>query len=105
MFVTVFRSRLNPLAQADYEPVAERMSALAQTMPGYVSHKGFVAPDGERVTIVEFDSEADLHAWATHPEHVAAKQQGRASFYTEFKIQVCQVLRQNGFPVNPPLPR
>ena len=23
-------------------------------MPGYISHKGFTADDGERVTIVEF---------------------------------------------------
>jgi heme-degrading monooxygenase HmoA len=98
MFVTVFRSRLNPDVQDDYGPLAARMSELAQTMPGYVSHKGFVAADGERVTIVEFDSEVGLRAWATHPEHVAAKQQGRASLYSEYKIQVCQVLRESAFP-------
>ncbi len=33
------------------------MSALARTMPGYISHKCFLAEDGERVTIVEFESE------------------------------------------------
>jgi heme-degrading monooxygenase HmoA len=98
MFVTVFRSRLNPDVQDDYGALAARMSELAQTMPGYVSHKGFVAADGERVTIVEFDSEEGLRAWATHPEHVAAKQQGRASLYSEYKIQVCQVLRESAFP-------
>ena len=53
---------------------------------------------GERVTILEFDSEEGLRAWATHPEHVAAKQQGRASLYSEYKIQVCQVLRESAFP-------
>ncbi len=35
------------------------MSALAKAMPGYISHKGFVAEDGERVTIVEFESDED----------------------------------------------
>ena len=69
-------------------------------MPGYVSHKGFVAADGERVTVVEFDAEEGLRAWATHPEHVAAKKQGRASLYSEYKIQVCQVLRGSAVPAN-----
>ena len=52
MIVTVFRSRLKAGAEPEYSAWAARMSELATTMPGYVSHKGFVAPDGERVTIV-----------------------------------------------------
>jgi heme-degrading monooxygenase HmoA len=39
MIVTVFRSRLNPDAQDEYGPMARRMSELARTIPGYVSHK------------------------------------------------------------------
>mgnify|MGYP003350083918 FL=1 len=57
MIVTVFRSRLKPGVQDEYGPMAARMSALAKSMPGYISHKGFVAEDGERVTIVEFENE------------------------------------------------
>lgn len=53
MIVTVFRTRLNPQVEDAYGPVATRMSELARSVPGYVSHKGFVAEDGERVTIVE----------------------------------------------------
>ena len=51
MVVTVFRSRVKPESQQEYAQWAGRMSALAKTMPGYISHKGFVAEDGERVTI------------------------------------------------------
>ena len=56
MIVTVFRPRLNPGALEEYGPMAKRMSELAQGIAGYISHKGFVAEDGERVTIVEFAS-------------------------------------------------
>lgn len=93
MIVTVFRSRLNPDAQDEYKQWASRMSTLAADMPGYISHKGFVAEDGERVTIVEFESEEGMHAWATHPDHVAAKKMGRSVFFTEFRVQVCNVMR------------
>ncbi|MEO8157514.1 MAG: antibiotic biosynthesis monooxygenase [Betaproteobacteria bacterium] len=98
MVVIVFRSRLKPESSAEYHQWAGRMSALARTMPGYVSHKGFVAEDGERVTIVEFESMETLQAWSRHPEHVAAKKKGRSDFYLDYRVQVCSVQRDAVFP-------
>ncbi|MDE2362229.1 MAG: antibiotic biosynthesis monooxygenase [Hyphomicrobiales bacterium] len=95
MIVTVFRSRLKPEAHDDYYPMAERMSELARKMPGYVSHKVFTADDGERVTIVEFADEESHRAWAQHPEHRAAQATGRRDFYSEYKLQVCEVKRES----------
>jgi heme-degrading monooxygenase HmoA len=97
MILTVFRSRLKPGAQDEYHEWAERIAALAQTMPGYVSHKGFTAADGERVTIVEFRDEPSQRAWATEARHVEAKKKGRADFYSEYKVQVCNVVRESVF--------
>lgn len=97
MHVIIFRNRLKPDAVADYTDWADRMSALARTVPGYVSHKGFTAADGERVTIVEFATEEGLRAWATHPEHVEAKRKGRESFYAEYSLQVCTEQRSSRF--------
>lgn len=97
MIVTVFRTRLNPGVLEEYGPTAERMSELARTVSGYVSHKGFVADDGERVTIVEFESEEALHRWRIDPEHRAAKKRGFDSFYSEFKYQICSVIRERAW--------
>ena len=97
MIVTVFRSRLNPETSGDYLHWAARMGGWAQTIPGYVSHKSFVAEDGERVTVVEFEHEQGMRAWASHPEHVEAKKLGRKSFFTEYKVQVCSVDRVSQF--------
>jgi heme-degrading monooxygenase HmoA len=93
MIVTVFRSRLNPEAIDEYGPMARRMSELARTIPGYVSHKGFVAEDGERVTIVEFETEEALREWSRHTEHGKAKRRGIESFFSEYKFQICSVIR------------
>jgi heme-degrading monooxygenase HmoA len=97
MVVTVFRSRLKPGAKDQYLEWAQRMAAIARTMPGYVSHKGFTAEDGERVTIVEFRDEESQRAWATQAQHVEAKKKGRADFYEEYKVQVCTVVRESAF--------
>ena len=100
MIVTVFRSRVKAEAQSEYMKWAARMSELAKGMPGYVSHKGFLADDGEKVTIVEFESEETQRAWAQHPEHVDAKKKGRTEFYSEYKVQTCSLLRESRFPAS-----
>lgn len=97
MIVTVFRSRLNPDAQDEYGLMARRMSELARTIPGYVSHKGFIAEDGERVTIVEFETEEALRQWKIHPEHAKAKRRGIDSFFSGYKLQICQVIKSRAW--------
>lgn len=94
MIVTVFRSRLQPEHAAEYSEVATQMRALAEGMPGFVSFKTFRAEDGERVSVIEFESEEALRAWREHPEHRKAQELGRVAFYAEFQIQVCSVIRQ-----------
>jgi len=98
MIVTVFRSRVKSEAQEEYARWAARMGEIARHMPGYISHKGFLAEDGERVTIVEFESEQAQRAWSLHPEHLEAKKKGRASFYLEYRVQICSVQRDSAFP-------
>ena len=95
MIVTVFRSRLRPEAEAEYMPMAERMHELARAMPGYISHKTFVAEDGERLTLVEFESEEAQKAWAVHPEHIEAKTLGRRRFFSEYRLQICNLVRDS----------
>jgi heme-degrading monooxygenase HmoA len=97
MIVTVFRSRLMPGLQDEYVALVERMNQIARSMPGYISHKGFWADDGERVTIVEFESEEAQRAWRMHPEHIEAQRQGRQRFYAQYDIQVCNVLHDGHF--------
>ena len=60
-------------------------------MPGYISHKGFFSEDGERCTIVEFESEEAQRAWRMHPEHRDAQRKGRELYYEDYSLQVCQV--------------
>ena len=88
MIVTIFRSRLRPEHEKEYHEWADRMESLASSMTGFVSIKTFYARDGERVSIVEFETAETHEAWRKHPEHKEAQRLGREKFYSEFKIQV-----------------
>jgi len=102
MIVTVFRSRLKPGAGEEYRALVRRMIELAETMPGYISHKDFTADDGERVTIVEFEHEEGQRAWRTNPEHLVAQKLARQKYYTEYHIQVCTLDRESKFKAQEP---
>jgi heme-degrading monooxygenase HmoA len=97
MIVTVFRSRLMPGFKDEYVALAERMNEIARTMPGYISHKGFWADDGERVTIVEFEHEEGQRAWRLNREHIEAQKLGRLKYYETYDVQVCSVLQEAHF--------
>ena len=97
MIVTVFRSRLMPNVREEYVALVDRMIEIARTIPGYISHKGFFADDGERVTVVEFEHEEGMRAWRMHPEHRAAQKKAREVYYSEYCVQVCTLVRESRF--------
>jgi heme-degrading monooxygenase HmoA len=98
MVITIFRSRLRAEHQKEYENWAVRMHDLAIKTPGFISIKTFTAEDGERVSLVEFDSEETMRAWREQTDHRVAQELGRKQFYSEYRIQVCQPIRDYSFP-------
>jgi heme-degrading monooxygenase HmoA len=104
MIVTVFRSRLRPGTREEYIALVDRMAELAKTMPGYISHKGFFAEDGERVTIVEFEHEEGMRTWRMNSEHRAAQKKAREIYYAEYSVQVCNVVRESKFRLDERVP-
>jgi hypothetical protein len=68
---------------------------------GLHSHKGFFAEDGERVSIVEFESEESLRAWRMHPEHRVEQRKAREIYYQDYSVQICQMLRETSFKRDP----
>ena len=96
--VTVFRSRLRAEALEEYRELAGRMEARARAMPGLLDFKTFVADDGERVSIVVFDSWANHEAWRTDEEHRRAQDRGRSALYESYAIQVARELRRRQHP-------
>jgi heme-degrading monooxygenase HmoA len=98
MMVVVFRSHRAPEGLGEeFRYWFERMGELASNMPGYISHKGYVAEDGERLTLFEWESAETLKAWATHPEHVSVKKLGRQKFYADYHLQLCELVCESKF--------
>jgi heme-degrading monooxygenase HmoA len=70
------------------------MDQLVAKMPGYIGHTSF-HDDASRkgVTISYFRSMAELVAWKQVPDHLKAQALGRETFYTEYEIEVAEIVR------------
>lgn len=97
MTLIVFRNRMAPDAPESYGARAGEIYGYAVKMPGFRSIKEFVAEDGERLALIEFESEAQSRAWRDHAEHRKAQQEGRDLYYGEYSLQICEVVRESRF--------
>jgi heme-degrading monooxygenase HmoA len=92
--VGIFRSTRTDHSDDQYEEWSGRMDRLVATMPGYLGHASYRdQATGRGVTISYFRSMADLVAWKNVPEHREAQALGRESFYTEYEIEVAEIVR------------
>ncbi len=80
----------------EYEALNTRMVELVQTIPGFVSVKGYRADDGDEVAIARFENQEALSTWRNHPEHLETQRKGRERLFQSYDIQVCEVVRAYG---------
>jgi heme-degrading monooxygenase HmoA len=97
MMLILFRSKLTPTAGDDYARMADEMDAHARTFPGFVDVRSFTADDGERLTVVWWQDEATLRAWATDARHRVAQATGRREWYEYYQMDVAEIVRVSNF--------
>jgi heme-degrading monooxygenase HmoA len=80
-----------------YGATAERMVALAQTMPGFLGVESVRGPDGFGITVSYWTSAEAIAHWQQNAEHLEAQRSGRERWYAGFQLRVCRVERAYGF--------
>jgi heme-degrading monooxygenase HmoA len=76
------------------EALSERMWAIVSAMPGFISYKAYTAEDGERISVVRFESREALEAWSAQPDHRRAQEYGKKSFYRRSWVQAAETFRE-----------
>lgn len=97
MVLVLFRSRLTEKAGEDYAAMAAEMLTRARTMSGFVDFKSFRAEDGERLSVIWWESQDTLRQWAEDARHMVAQRLGRQKWYEYFRLEVAEVVRTYGF--------
>ena len=92
MIVTVFGTTWREGGDAEREvKLSRRMAEIVSGQPGFISYKSYVAPDGDEIGIIRFESREALKTWRDNPAHRGAWKEG-PQFYREFWVQNCEVI-------------
>jgi heme-degrading monooxygenase HmoA len=97
MVVVVFRGRNKAGMEKELEKADGRMQELAAAMPGFVSYRQYASADGEELALVEFESHETAAAWRAHPEHREVQRLARERWLSEYRITVCDAVRDYSF--------
>jgi heme-degrading monooxygenase HmoA len=97
MVIAVFPSTLRPGIEEEFIALGDRMPEIAEKMPGFISYKVYKTAEGERCSVIEFETREHLAAWRDLPEHVAAQQRGRERYYEKYSLFVSEPERESHF--------
>jgi heme-degrading monooxygenase HmoA len=95
-YAVIFTSRRST-ADTGYEPTVQRMVALAQQQAGFLGVESARGSDGVGITVSYWRSESDICAFRGLMEHHAARDRGRAEWYSHYELRVAKVERAYGW--------
>jgi len=96
MEVVTFRNRFAPgVDEQEYGQRAGKLFEIVSAMPGFRGIRSYASADGEHLSLIEFDSLESLTAWRDHAEHRVAQDLGKERYYSEYHIQICELVRES----------
>lgn len=94
-YYTVIFTSLRTDGDHGYGAMAERMVALAAKQPGYLGMDS--AREGLGITVSYWADLESIETWKEHAEHTLARERGRETWYSEFKVRIAKVEREYGW--------
>lgn len=99
-YAVIFTSIRAATGAAGYGATAERMLELAAGQPGFLGVESVRDGDGVGITVSYWSSLEAIGNWKQHAEHRVAQELGRTTWYSEYRLRICRVERDEHFIVN-----
>ena len=96
-YAVVFSSQRTDADDDGYAEMSDRMFALAAQQPGYLGVEAVHSEDGLGMTVSYWKSLDSIRKWRAQAEHKIAQQQGRATWYEQYKLRICLVEKEYNF--------
>ena len=103
-WVVIFISTRTSEDADGYRAMAAQMEALAHIQPGFISMQSVRGDDGAGITVCYWESEQSIAAWKRNVDHASAQQQGKSTWYSDYRVTIAKVECQYGKHI-PPTPK
>lgn len=91
-YAVIFANQRTP-GDDGYAAMADAMSTLAASQPGYLGIESARGADGFGITVSYWDSPGSIRAWKENAEHLMAQRQGMSAWYSHYELRVARVER------------
>lgn len=91
-YAVIFASQRTP-GDGGYGAMAERMTTLASSQPGFIGIESARGSDGFGITVSYWDSPESIRTWKEHAEHLLAQETGIGRWYEHYEVRVARVER------------
>ncbi len=98
MIAVIFEVWPEPQHRSKYLDVAAELLPLLQAIDGFISVERFqsISDEGKLLSLSFFENEQAVMAWRETLEHKRAQALGRDSYFSDYRLRVCSVLRDYG---------
>lgn len=101
-YAVVFSSVRTTGEGSDYAATAEHMERLAAQQPGFLGVESARNADGVGLTVSYWKDLASIRAWREQAEHQMAQRLGRDVWHRQYRVRVCRVEHEYGWPPEDP---
>ena len=92
MYAVIFRAEINKLGSS-YAEMATRMRELA--INKYGCNEFVSTTEGNyEIAVSYWNNEEQITLWKQDAEHLAAQELGRSEWYSYYKIQIVEIIRE-----------
>jgi heme-degrading monooxygenase HmoA len=95
MYYAVIFTSTRTEIEAGYAETAIKMLELAKVQPGFMGVES--ARNEIGITVSYWESLEAIQKWKTNMEHLQAQENGRATWYKNYKVRIAKVEREYEF--------
>ena len=92
MYAVIFKAEINQLDKS-YSETALRMRELAINKYGCTEFVA-VTEGNYEIAISYWENQEQIKKWKQDAEHLVAQEQGRSTWYKNYKVEVVEVIRE-----------
>ena len=98
MIAVVFEVWPDPDNRSRYLDLAAELKPLLESIDGFISVERFesLTESGKMLSLSFFRDEQAVMAWRNTLEHRKAQALGRSGYFLNYRLRVCEVLRDYG---------
>lgn len=95
MIIGVFKYKVNPEFQKEFEYLYGHANKYLDIIDGYQGHTVYDGEDGHHMLVVEFRDKESFLVWDEHPEHKKYKERGKKEIFLSYDVSVGEVFERH----------